>query len=138
GLSVSSHQGDDMIRRWFRPDRRAAAAIVAAVLAIPGTAIASLSDLPYDVGSILMLPGTTPDTAPRAAAALPLTRSPSDAAGESSGAAREAAGAGEAPGDRPGISLHNADYWEGYLDNAWRLVSGPLRYEAGDWLNVGI
>ena len=39
---------------------------------------------------------------------------------------------------KDGIYALKGDYYFSYAENAWRIVTGPLRYDAGDWLNVAI
>lgn len=37
-----------------------------------------------------------------------------------------------------GIYIINTDYLTSYFENAWRIVSGPLRYDEDDWTNLAI
>jgi membrane-associated phospholipid phosphatase len=37
-----------------------------------------------------------------------------------------------------GIYVIKSSYLESWLDNSWRIVSGPARYDEGDWMNVAL
>ena len=52
---------------------------------------------------------------------------------------RAAENAGSQSGELvEGTYIVKKDYLYSYAENSWRILTGPLRYDRADWINVGI
>jgi hypothetical protein len=52
--------------------------------------------------------------------------------------AEEEAAEDAAPRYKEGVYILEGDYYVSFAENSWRILTGPLRYEKDDWINVGI
>jgi len=108
-----------------------------------------LPDLPGETREVAPAPEI--NAGPSRTAVLPpgaLYREPGQALAtrpmELSGPTQAGQGPSEQPEpDRPqayqdGIYVIKRSYLESWLENSWRIVSGPARFDEGDWMNVAL